>query len=111
MDARELRRSLHNGDLLGRELFLKPSTEYAQLGVDWGIAIAADDGVGLLLAIHGRLDDRVWVSPAKIKSLGEYGTVFADYLTSESRAALALDLRSFGVGSQALPAAERAARG
>lgn len=109
MDGRELRRLLRTGELLGRTVSLKPNTEYARLGVDWGVLIAADDGPSLLIAIHGRLDDRLFLSPVQIAELGAFTPVESRHLTPQSRADLAFDLTAFGVGRRVLPAVETTA--
>ena len=103
MDGRELRRLLRQGGLLGRDVVIKATTAYARDGVVGGVVIAADDGPSLLIAIHGRLDDRLFLSAAQVASVGNVEPLETRYLTPESRAALAFDLTSFGVGRQALP--------
>jgi hypothetical protein len=66
MKQQEIDALYQSQQLLNRCAHLKPSANYARDGVRGGIVIAfAADG-SLLLAIHGRLDDRLWVSPAKI---------------------------------------------
>lgn len=84
--------------LLGASVVLNPSIEYGRDGVRGGVVIATSaEGSTFLLAIHGRLDDRLWVGPGNVASV-EPGTwtLDASHLRPSDRAALTLDL-SYGV--------------
>jgi hypothetical protein len=73
MRTRDLVRLFRNGLLLGRTAEIKPTSDYGQEGVEGGVILAASPEGALLLAIHGRADDRLWVGPESVKDVNDEG--------------------------------------
>lgn len=98
MNQQEIAALARHNQLIDRCAHLKPSVSYARAGVRGGIIIAyigkSNMLTNLLLAIHGRLDDRVWVSPGKIALIAADGSwqIEGRYLTDASAKELAADM-------------------
>jgi hypothetical protein len=71
MNQQQVTKLNRQGRLIDSCAHLKSKHDYVGDGVYGGIIIANDDNRSLLLAIHGRMDDRVWVAPANLEQITE----------------------------------------
>jgi len=71
MRARDLVSLQRSGNLLGRCAVIKPNSEYGAEGVEGGVIIGSTDAVSLWLAIHGRVDDRLWVDAGVLSDVND----------------------------------------